>query len=211
MTPREEYLSARFNEFLDRFSPPRSIQNNPTAMQSDADSMLRTVLRFAPKEGYSEWLDAMLSDLQDGMTTRSWPAPGELTKACRSKASATFAPDSLVESAAIERMVAWHIRFKSEMPGHGYAARTAEMIRSGVLANEREAQWSGYALGPEQAERAKGQKMGREEWNHHVAVTARLRDISEAEAAVQIREESGKPVSVISTAPKAFPAQGSAT
>ena len=49
---READLSQRFNEFLDRFSPPRGIVNNPTAMQQDADAMMQTVLRYAPRSGH---------------------------------------------------------------------------------------------------------------------------------------------------------------
>jgi hypothetical protein len=81
---RNEYLSERFNEFLDRFSPPRSIQNNPKAMQQDADAMLSQITRAAPGDGYEIWFDAMIVALGENMTTRSWPAPGELAKACKS-------------------------------------------------------------------------------------------------------------------------------
>lgn len=82
---RNDYLSQHFNEWLDRFSPPRSIQNNPKAMQDDADAMLAIVNKYAPSQGYAEWLDKVLTELTEGMTTRSWPAPGELVKACKSR------------------------------------------------------------------------------------------------------------------------------
>lgn len=83
MSAREEYLSNQMNEFLDRFSPPRAIQHNPNAMQQDADAFLETVLRFAPTSDYRPWMKTMLNHLSGGMMTRSWPAPGELVKACK--------------------------------------------------------------------------------------------------------------------------------
>lgn len=190
---REAYLSQRFNEFLDRFSPPRAIANNPTAMQQDADDMLRTVLRYAPREEYGEWLGAVLRELQEGMTTRSWPAPGELAKACRMKGAAKSQPSALVEDHAIDRMIDWHGKFGTQMPGHGNPARTAELIQRGVLANEREARFKGFELGEDQRRRAMEQPSTRDEWRHHVRVIARLRGISESEAESSIREQPRAP------------------
>ena len=190
-TIREQHITDRFNEVLDRFSAPRSIQNNPTAMQQDANDMLETVLRHAPGQGYDEWLSNMLRALRDGMTTRSWPAPGELTKACRSGASSGSAPaDTHVESAAIMRMGEWFQRYKSQLPGHGRNSRTAEMIRSGVLANEREAKFYGFDLSEDQRAMAGQQPMGPVEWRHHIAIIAKLRGVPEWEAEQQIRAEA---------------------
>lgn len=187
-TPREDELTERLNEFLDRFSPPRSIQNNPKAMQDDADAMLRTVLRFAPATGYRDWLEQMLERLAEGMTTRSWPAPGELVRACRAMSQGRGdTPDSMIESAAIERMIDWYGKFGDQLPGHGKPHRTAELIRRGVFANEREARFRGFDLGDDQRRRAMDQPMGADEWRHHVRVMARLKGISESEAEAQER------------------------
>lgn len=90
MSAREEYLSSQMNEFLDRYNPPRAILNNPIAMQQEADALLKTVVRFAPTSNYRPWMETMLCALSDGMMTRSWPAPGELVKACK---EATGKPD----------------------------------------------------------------------------------------------------------------------
>ena len=192
---READLSQRFNEFLDRFSPPRGIVNNPTAMQQDADAMLQTVLRYAPKSGHIEWLEGVLRTLQEGMTTRSWPAPGELAKACKGGGKeAPAAPSEAVEEAAITRMTAWYEKFGSQAPGQGNYARTAELINRGVLKDEREAHFRGFDLNEDQRKRAKDQPTSREQWRHHVRVTARLRGISEDEAEFQIRSEGREPM-----------------
>lgn len=193
---RESYLSLRFNEFLDRFAPPRGIANNPTAMQQDADAMLRTVLRYAPSEGYSEWLDRVLRDLQEGMTTRSWPAPGELAKACKAGAMAgqTDGNASHVEGRLVDMMADWHSKYRSEMPRMGKPERTAELIRRGVLSGERAARFLGYTLSADQARLAAEQPPTREEWRHHVRVTARLRGVTEAEADAALRTESRAPM-----------------
>lgn len=119
------------------FSPPRRIANNPSAMQQDADEMMRTVLRYAPLDDYIRWMDNVLRDLQEGMTTRSWPAPGELVRAC--KANVTNGQQhgnaAHVESCMVDMMATWHAKFRSEMPSMGTPERTAELIRRGVLSS----------------------------------------------------------------------------
>lgn len=84
---REEFLSTRFNEFLDRFSPPRRIASDFDAQQREADAMLRMVLKYAPADAYPEFLDRVLTQLQEGMKTRAWPTTGELAGACKAFAA----------------------------------------------------------------------------------------------------------------------------
>lgn len=188
---RDDHLAQKLNEFLDRFSPPRRIANNPSAMQQDADEMMRILLRFAPPDDYIRWIDNVLRDLQEGMTTRSWPAPGELARAC--KANATTGQQhrnaAHVESCMVDKMATWHAKFGAEMPSMGKPERTAELIRRGVLSSERSARFFGYALSTEQALLADEQPTTHEEWRHHVRVTARLRGISEFEAEAALRKE----------------------
>lgn len=191
MNPREQYLTERFNEWLDRFSPPRAIQNNPKAMQDDANAMLAIVLRHAPNQEYGEWLERTLTTLAEGMTTRSWPAPGELTKACRTKGDRTPEADKNVEELSLNRCIEWYLKFGSQMPGMGNTGRTTEMIRRGIFGNEREARFHGFDLTDDQRNRSNGQTMGKAEWVHHVKVMARLRGVSEYEAAEQERAEMG--------------------
>ncbi|WP_313349361.1 hypothetical protein [Paracoccus sp. (in: a-proteobacteria)] len=171
-------LSMRFNAFLDRFSPPRQIASNPKALQDDANALLRIVLDHAPTEGWQDWFPQAIRHLESGMTTRSWPAPGEVVRACRgalAKMPATeTAANSRGEANAIQMLIDWHAKFGSQMPGLGRPDRTAELIRRGVLRDEREARFKGFVLSPETAQRVKEQPSGRAEWDHHVAVMARL-------------------------------------
>ncbi len=191
---RAEFIATKFNEWLDRFSPPRLIANNFDAQQRDANSLLGIVTRYAPKDGYSEWLEGVLRRIEEGMTTRSWPAPGEVTKACKAGGNTAQAPSEAVEDAAIARMIEWHDKFKSQMPGHGRPDRTAELIRRGILSNEREARFHGYDLSDDQFRRALDQKQSKAEWRHHISVTARIRGVSEYEAEAQIRAEYTGPM-----------------
>ncbi len=181
---RQEFLAAKFNEWLDRFSPPRRMANDTAAQQQDANAMLQTVMRFAPKEDYGDWLPAMLRRLEDGMTTRSWPAPGEVVKAC--KAGGSGSPDvnkEVQESAALDRMVDWFGKFKTQMPGHGHYSRTQKLIERGVIKDLREARYRGFDITFEQSKEAKEQPVGTDEKVHHQMVLNDLLNTQERNAA----------------------------
>lgn len=152
---------------------------------------MNSVLRYAPLDDYIRWMDNVLRDLQEGMITRSWPAPGELVRACKANAT-TRQPhgDNLhVEAKMVDMMADWHEEFHEEMPSMGKPERTAELIRRGVLSSERSAKFYGYTLSRAQSLLADKQPTTIEEWRHHVRVTARLRGISEREAEAALREE----------------------
>lgn len=188
---REDFISTRFNEWLERFTPPRGIANNLDAQQKDANALLATVLRFAPAHDYGDWYDAMIIRLEESMETRAWPVPGSVAKACRSNAATGQANGNTLqfESQAVDRMADWYSKFKAQMPGHGRDTRTADLIRRGTLANEREARFRGFSMSDSMNRTAMDQPMGRDEWRHHIAVTARLRGVDEREVEAQIREE----------------------
>lgn len=193
---REQYLAERFNEWLNRFSPPKRIATDSAAQQRDADDMLRTVLRFAPREGYSEWLVGMLARLQEGMTTRSWPAPGEIAKACKAGGERRGGvDDDAAEENAINMLEDWFRKFKDQMPSMGRDSRTMALIARGVLKSEREAKFYGFNLDQAAERRARDQKMCVAEWNHHCRVVAKLRGITAQEAASQerARDPNGSP------------------
>ncbi|MEO1949267.1 hypothetical protein [Thioclava sp.] len=204
MTSQAAYadISMRFNAWLDRFSPPRQIASNPQAMQDDANGLLRIFLDHAPSEGWQEWYQDAIRKLEAGMTTRAWPAPGEVVKACRAAdiPRPSGALSGRGEAQVIGMMIEWLGKFGSQMPGYGNALRTRELIRRGVLRDVAEARTKGFALFPEDESallhdrsqrREQGEDMaaivGHAEWNKHIKILARLWGCSEFEA----RERAG--------------------
>jgi hypothetical protein len=89
---RSDYLAEHFNGWLERYSPPRVMAERPDAAQQEADTLLRIVARHAPANGYAEWLEGVLRALTEGMTARTWPTGGEVSKACRDASRMTVAP-----------------------------------------------------------------------------------------------------------------------
>ena len=84
---RAEAIREDLTRFLDRYSPPRVIANNPQAQQDEVDAMLKQVLRHAPRDGYSEFTNDLFESLSIRMQHRSWPTVGEVVTACRDQVS----------------------------------------------------------------------------------------------------------------------------
>lgn len=186
-------LGARFNRWLERFSPPRQIADKPQALQDDAEALFRIILDHAPDEGWQDWWTSAIRALEASMTTRSWPSPGEVVRACRGAVAkmpeAETAAQSRGEANAIQMLIDWHAKFGTQMPGLGRSDRTAELIRRGVLRNEREARFKGFVLSPRAMDRTKDQEPGRAEWDHHVAVMARLSARSPDEVDFELQDD----------------------
>lgn len=85
---RTEDIATRFNEWLDRYSPPRHMADNERALQAEVNALLHPILRFAPKSGWGQWLDGTLASLDAKMKTRAWPTVSEVTSACQGAARA---------------------------------------------------------------------------------------------------------------------------
>lgn len=79
---RTEEISNIFRRWLERFTPPQGIKSNPRAMQDEAESLFRILLRSAPREAYSDWVANVLSIAETAMKTRAWPTAHELGSAC---------------------------------------------------------------------------------------------------------------------------------
>lgn len=200
-------ITMRVNAWLDRFSPPRQIANNPQAMQDDANAVLRIFLEHAPSEAWQAWFDDALRRLEASMTTRSWPAPGEVVRACRGaeRPQDVTGPNSRAEAAAVDALIGWYQKFGTQMPGMGNGGRTRKLVQRGIFRDLAEARFKGFTLFPDDerailADRAEQSRrnvpldsiLGHAEYRRHVAVLARIRGVSEAD--VEIDEAARRAV-----------------
>lgn len=210
MSLHESDVLSRLTRFLGRKQMPRRLEGRPTAEADEVTALVSAVNRNAPRgaDALAQWwpaFEARLGEICGGM----WPTEKEIIDAARhaSKArgeAAASGDDAIFEAAAIERMIDWFEKFKGQLPGHGSPARTAELIKRGVLANEREANFRGFDLGPNQRARASEQRMGRDEWRNHIAIYARLRGTSLDEAEAYIRATAKDPVTMAQIPDKSF-------
>jgi hypothetical protein len=112
-------------------------------VQDEADALLRVLLKFAPAEGYSSWVDHALEKCAYQMKTRAWPTQGELGAVCSNIRKETpSAPLPVTDD--VERMAS---RIRQGMPvGDGwlYGRGAVEMINRGLVT---ESDLSGYRSG----------------------------------------------------------------
>lgn len=174
-------LETALTAFLSRFTPPRVVAGNPVAMAEEADQILNAFARFEPHIGFSEWWRQVTDELVRRMETRAWPLVSEVERACQAVRQSRQGGQGAdaVEAMIIDHMETWFRRWKSQMPGYGNASRTMALIQRGVLANEREARFCGFALTEAMRQRAHEQEMGRDERDHHRRITVDLRILSE--------------------------------
>lgn len=182
-------ITMRVNSWLDRFSPPRQIASNPEAMQADANAILRIFIEHAPDDDWQGWFEDAMRNLEAAMTTRSWPAPGEVVRACRGAIKpSSQTGNSRTEAAIIDQMIDWHHRFGTQMPGVGRPDRTLVLIKREVLRDLREARFKGFALSPTDERTARGMPMGPAERRRHVEIMARIWGCTEMEAQVRLHD-----------------------
>lgn len=196
MNSRNEYLSQYFNEWLDRFSPPRAIQNNPKAMQDDANSMLAIVNKYAPSQNYAEWLDKVLTDLGEGMTARSWPAPGELVKACKARIEHREKPRG--EEWKLDECAAIGAAMKAGKPvGEGwlYGRSAVDLIKRGLVDYETMTAYRSAAFLSRKATQGEESALAweAEAKERHEAAKAMLKDTESKPRNVQIPNKRSVP------------------
>ena len=78
MSIMKETIIEALEVFLDRYAPPRHMQVNENAMRAESEALAKLLLRFAPREDYSAWIERVLDEVSLQMKTRVWPTVGEL-------------------------------------------------------------------------------------------------------------------------------------
>lgn len=82
MSLRNTEIAGMLRRWLERFSPPASIKDNPRAAQDSADALLRALLKFAPQADYVPWVNRALDATETQMKTRAWPTVHEIGAVC---------------------------------------------------------------------------------------------------------------------------------
>lgn len=100
MSFRNEEIAGMLRRWLERFTPPAAIRENPRAAQDSADALLRVLLKYAPRADYVPWVNRILDDTEWQMKTRAWPTVNEIGAVCvnarkddKGDAGATFSLD----------------------------------------------------------------------------------------------------------------------
>ncbi|PRX33970.1 hypothetical protein SAMN05216257_104105 [Meinhardsimonia xiamenensis] len=73
-------VADRLNAWLERYQPPRYLTTDE-ALQEEADTLLRVLLRTAPPHGVDLWIGRVLDLLDERARTRAWPMASEVKRA----------------------------------------------------------------------------------------------------------------------------------
>jgi hypothetical protein len=184
---REDFLHRQLSILLERYSPPRSMAKNHHAQVQEIDSLIRAIGFAAPKRDYEDWWQTFEDNLLSNHQTRAWPTLYEVKKAFPARNSG--GGDVNVEENNIRIAGEWFDKFREPLSCFNNTVMTTELLKRGVLADEREARFYGFYLSAEQTARAKEQRPRQHEWRRHVEVMARLLKVSETEAEAQAYRE----------------------
>jgi len=131
-----EFVTTRFNEWLERYAAPTHLRDKPEAAQREANALLAAALRHAPETRAAEWIAALCVELDRTATTRCWPTVREIEIAA-GQAHLALGPreqvagDWSLDDAAI---TARRIRNRAPFAENHLRGRIAdEMLRRGLI------------------------------------------------------------------------------
>lgn len=84
MAARNDWLTDSLQLYLDRRSMPQGLKDKPRAQISEAQALVKAIIRLAPTQGYQDWWDDFLEVLAGDAKTRAWPTEGEIAAAAKS-------------------------------------------------------------------------------------------------------------------------------
>ena len=82
MSLRNSEISGLLTRWLERYTAPSQIRENERAQQDEAKALLGVLLKFAPQEGYGDFINKVFDALEYQMKTRAWPTKAEVGAAC---------------------------------------------------------------------------------------------------------------------------------
>jgi hypothetical protein len=138
MSIRQAEIAKALTEWLESYSPPRSMAGNVEALQRESERLLSVLTKFAPAEGYNGWVSSVLEQCAYQMKTRAWPTVGELGATCSNARKARQGEPTLttftfdVHELNANRMKA------GEAVGEGYlyGCEAVELIARGLVDRE---------------------------------------------------------------------------
>lgn len=83
MSVRNEFLTRRLDEYLDRRNPPQHLVGKPEIAAKEMSALERTLIRHAPIQGYDDWFERFEDQLGQINKTRVWPTEYEIHEAIR--------------------------------------------------------------------------------------------------------------------------------
>lgn len=139
MDYRKIDVSKRLTDWLDQLAIPFHLRDKPDAAQKEAETLLRILLKFSPREDYIPFINRVCDYLDNRMKQRTWPTPHDIGAACaniakdtRKEAGSEDQTDMSAEAITGRRMAA------GEAVGEGwlYGRQAVDLIGAGHVTRE---------------------------------------------------------------------------
>jgi hypothetical protein len=138
MNIRQAEIAKALTEWLESYSPPRSMAGNIDAMQRESERLLSVLTKFAPSEGYNGWVASVLEQCAYQMKTRAWPTVGELGAVCSNarKSRQGDAPRAAFDLDVHELNASRMKAGEAVGEGYLYGREAVELIARGLVDRE---------------------------------------------------------------------------
>ena len=131
-----EFVTTRFNEWLERYAAPTHLRDKPEAAQREANALLAAALRHAPETRAAEWIAALCAELDRTATTRCWPTVREIETAAGKVHLALGAREHVQTDWRIDDAAITARRIRNREPfaeRHLHARIADEMLHRGLI------------------------------------------------------------------------------
>lgn len=190
-----EFLFSDRDGLLRRYTAPEHLSAD--RQRDEINEIVEEVNSEIPSTANVADLQNILGEMRKSVRRRhglkTWPASRVLIAAVKdgvSEVTARAKVGAVDDGLFIDLARDWFQKFKKPGPAKDTPEITRALIDGGLMANEREAQWRGFALSDDMKAKAKQQPMGREEREHHFAILGRLRGVSAAEAEAMDKQQT---------------------
>ncbi len=131
-----DIVTARFNDWLERYAAPTHLRDKPEAAQREANALLAAVLHHAPETRAADWIAALCAELDRTATTRCWPTVREIETAAGKAHLALGLREPVQSDWRLDDAAITAKRIRSGEPfaeNHLHGRVADEMLRRGLI------------------------------------------------------------------------------
>ncbi|MCE8556659.1 hypothetical protein KBY29_20315 [Ruegeria pomeroyi] len=133
---RETFLTEKFVGYLNRKMPPRNF--TPEVQADEMASLLRCLVRFAPKNGYEKWWSNFEDRLDEDAKTRAWPTAGEIKAAAVAISGPCYRNIAKGDEVDLLEVIARRMNAGEEVSdAYLYGRSAVELMESGKVSEDQ--------------------------------------------------------------------------
>lgn len=184
---RKSAVTNHLGHLLSGYEPPYNLRDDQAKQVREATEVAELIINTLPTSLNENQITATFEragkELKKVAKSRSWPIAKDILEAIRRATPEPEAED--IEQAAtgsLEKAIQYLKETRRAHNFHNGQHIARELIKRGLLQDERDARWRGFDMAGVPKDIINSQRMTLEEWQNHIRVMARLKNCSEAEA-----------------------------